>query len=186
MGVLTGDAIMRAHSRGDVYIDPYDSSRVGINSYDVTLSDKLLVYVFNKDYPHLDLRRAHPTEELVIPEEGLLLKKGELYLGSTVEQIGSNRYLPWLDGRSSVGRLGIFIHATAGRGDIGFSGSKSTAATWTLEISVVHDVVVYPNVAIGQVTFLTPEGEIKRLYQGRYSKQSGPVASRFWQSKDKE
>lgn len=169
-------------------IEPFDPARAGPNSYDVTLADKLLVYnlVNSSAYllygsgaaleyrNELDVRRETPTTELTIPPDGMVLLPGILYLGSTVERTACHGLIPWLDGRSSVGRLGIQIHATAGRGDDGWEG------TWTLEITVTHPVRVYPGMRIGQLTFFTTRGE-RAPYAGRYQHQAGPTASRMHQ-----
>lgn len=174
--------------------DPDDPDRVGPNSVDVHLADKLLVYspLGRTDYfnakgeqcwgPVLDSRNANHTYEIPIPADGLILVPGKLYLGSTVEKTACCGFVPWLDGRSSIGRLGIFIHATAGRGDDGFGWPHG--CNWTLEISVVEPVRIYPGLKIGQITFFQISGQ-RKPYTGRYQKQDGPTASRLWQDGDK-
>ncbi len=119
----------------------------------------------------LDMNRENKTIPLEIPETGIILLPNILYLGCTVECIGSNSFVPIVEGRSSVGRLGIHVHVTAGFCDLGFKGSI------TLEIHVIHPVRIYPNVPICQAYFLKPEGAIE-LYKGRYRDQLGPVPSR--------
>lgn len=165
-------------------IVPFDPARCGPNSYDVTLADKLLVYKILPRWefaidtgdelwtPYLDPDGFNPVGEITIPPGGSVLLPDKLYLGSTVEHTECHGLVPWLDGRSSLGRLGVQIHATAGRGDDGFCG------TWTLEITVTHPILVRPGMRIGQLTFFTTTGE-RRPYAGRYAGQSGPVASRF-------
>jgi dCTP deaminase len=125
----------------------------------------------------LDMRKGNTTYELEIPEEGLILWPGILYLGRTIECIGSNKFVPIVEGRSSVGRLGIHVHVTAGFCDVGFKG------TITLEIHVIHPVRVYPNIPICQAYFLKPEGKIE-LYKGRYQNQEDPTPSRFQMPKE--
>jgi dCTP deaminase len=78
---------------------------------------------------------------------GFLLKPGQLYLASTKEYTRTEKYVPFLDGKSSIGRLGITIHCTAGRGDVGFAGH------WTMEIHVVQPVMVYAGMPIGQLIY---------------------------------
>lgn len=206
MSILTGPEIVRIVSRTRGFreagttpplpmidIDPFDESRAGPNSYDVLLGNKLRVYTLytpaqlsmfmgladlSNCRTYLDVREANPTHEIEIPESGYLLQPGVLYLGHTVERTMTAGCVPWLDGRSSIGRLGIQIHATAGRGDDGFGCNDVGGCSWTMEISVVHPVLVYPNLRIGQLTFFTIEGE-RLPYSGRYTKQDGPTASKL-------
>ena len=120
----------------------------------------------------LDMKAENETHKLEIPEDGLILWPGILYLARTVETIGSNAFVPIVEGRSSVGRLGIHVHVTAGFCDLGFRG------TITLEIHVIHPVRIYPGLPLCQTYFLEPRGEIE-LYKGRYQNQVEPTASRF-------
>lgn len=175
-------------------IDPYEPELVGPNSIDLRLGTDLVAYGWEirPDYPGvvngrrsngvrweppsmdepLDMRGENNTVHLKIPEEGLILQPGILYLGRTIETMGSNSFVPIVEGRSSVGRLGIHVHVTAGFCDLGFRG------TITLEIHVIHPVRIYPNIPICQAYFLRPEGEIE-LYKGRYQNQVEPTPSRF-------
>ena len=192
--VATMENVGQYDSMDYIHVDPYDPKLVGPNSVDLRLGNKLLVYgdgvvkTFNEgsggiDNPvyadrsrTLDMRKENPTFELEIPEDGFIMRPGVLYLGRTIECIGSNKYVPIVEGRSSVGRLGIHVHVTAGFCDIGFKG------TITLEMHCIHPVRIYPNVPICQAYFLRPEGDIE-LYKGRYQGQQEPTASRF--SRDK-
>lgn len=178
MSILTGDEIDRQVRAGRIFIDPYDWKRLNPNSYNVRLGPKLLCYSFDNEQ-RLSTRRPNPTHEYEIPEEGFVLAPGVLYLGSTIEAGGSDYYVPELAGRSSGGRLGLFIHATAGFGDLGFSGNAENAATWTLEITVVHPLRIFAGDEVGQLSFTKPEGNIGQLYRGKYFKQRGPVASKL-------
>ncbi len=126
---------------------------------------------------HLDMRKENPVFELEIPEKGIMLRPGILYLGTTIECIGSNAFVPIVEGRSSIGRLGLHVHVTAGFCDLGFKGQI------TLEIHVIHPIRVYAGVPICQAYFLKPEGEIE-LYKGRYRDQKGPVPSRIHLAQD--
>lgn len=125
----------------------------------------------------IDMKKPNGTVEFEIPEEGYVLQPGILYIGRTVERTASDFYIPMINGRSSGGRLGISIHICAGFGDVGFDG------TWTLEISCVEPVKIYPNVEIAQVCYFKPVGKCGRLYRGRYFLQEEATASRFYQSK---
>lgn len=102
-----------------------------------------------------------------------MLHPGVLYLGSTMEVIGSNSHVPLVEGRSSVGRLGLQVHVTAGVCDVGFLG------TITLEMTVVHPLRVYAGERVAQVIWVSTKGDI-RLYKGRYQGDSEPVASRMY------
>uniref|UniRef100_UPI001FF49043 dCTP deaminase n=1 Tax=Brachybacterium sp. Marseille-Q7125 TaxID=2932815 RepID=UPI001FF49043 len=112
----------------------------------------------------------HPpaTKELVIPADGLVLQPGQLYIGNTVERIGSSCYVPSLIGRSSLGRLGMYLQLSADMGNLGASHQ------WTLEITVVQPLRVYPGMVCGQVSFWVPTGEVA-LYDGLLGTLSAPT-----------
>lgn len=178
MSILTGNEIDRQVKAGRIFIDPYNPKRLNPNSYNVRLGPKLLCYAFDNEQC-LSTRKANPTYEYEIPEKGFLLCPGTLYLGSTIEAGGSDYYVPEITGRSSGGRLGLQIHSTAALGDLGFSGNAEYSATWTLEIMVVHPLLVFVEDEVAQLVFTTAEGKIDRLYRGKYAKQQGPVASKL-------
>ncbi|HSQ42337.1 MAG TPA: hypothetical protein VLM37_08675 [Fibrobacteraceae bacterium] len=184
--ILTRQAILSALQSGDVEICPFDPEHLSPNSYDVTLHNQLLVYDLTETGA-LDVKRKNPTLEFTIPAEGYVLQPGVLYIGMTRESAISRRYVPMFEGRSSMGRLGINTHITAGFGDVGWGYERTSDGqiichhpTWTLEISVVHPVRVYAGIRIGQVYFMEPKGEIE-WYQGKYSQQNKPQASRAFQ-----
>lgn len=178
--ILTGPEIERQVREGRIHISPFKPENVGPNSYDVALASGLVVYDLAHPSATLDMRRPTPTQRLEIPEDGLVLRPGRLYLGATVEAAVSNHFVPLLEGRSSVGRLGISIHVTAGFGDIGwgYDGAKCLHPTWTLEITVVHPVKVYAGIRVAQVYFLKPDGDL-RYYKGKYSQQKLAEPSRL-------
>ena len=124
--------------------------------------------------PPIDMMKPNETIEFEIPKEGYVLQPGVLYIGRTVETTFTDKYIPMINGRSSGGRLGISIHICAGFGDIGFDG------TWTLEITCVEPVRIYPNVPIAQVCYFKPCGKVRDLYIGRYHGQKDATASRFY------
>lgn len=121
--ILSGKEIQK-HIGKEIIIEPFDQSRVNPNSYNLTLHNELLVY----ENHELDMKKLNPTKRITIPEEGLVLEPNRLYLGRTNEFTKTEGFVPMLEGRSSTGRLGLFIHVTAGFGDVGFAGY------WTLEI----------------------------------------------------
>jgi dCTP deaminase len=170
MMILTGNAIVDAINEGDIAIDPFDKKQLNPNSYNLRLSNQLLLYWL----PDLDMKKNNKTFTIELNDKGFTLLPGVLYLGATQEVIASDRYVPIIDGRSSVGRLGINVHATAGYGDLGFKG------TFTLELSVVQPVRIYPNVQIAQVRFQNVQGKIGKLYRGKYVGQTLPRASGLW------
>ena len=102
--ILSGRAIQK-HIGSDIIIEPYDPKRVNPNSYNLSLHNELLVYTGNT----LDIKQANPTECIVIPEEGLVLEPNRLYLGRTNEYTKTERYVPMLEGRSSTGRLKMWL-----------------------------------------------------------------------------
>lgn len=169
--MLTGNEIMIQIESGNIRIEPYDPENIGPNSYDVRLGDELVVYL----EAVLDAKRENRTRTIKIPEEGIVLRPGRLYLGKTVEWTSSLGFVPMYEGRSSLGRLGVSSHITAGFGDIGFEGN------WTLEISVVQPVRIYPGMRIGQLYWHKPVGEITSTYCGKYQGQEDIQASKLYE-----
>lgn len=148
--ILTGPEIYERLGK-DIEIDPFDESRLNPNSYNLTLHDELLTY----EEIVLDMRRPNRFTRLVIPPEGLVLTPNQLYLGRTVERTETHNLVPMLEGRSSIGRLGLFVHVTAGFGDVGFKGY------WTLEMFAIQPIRIYSGVEICQIFYHTLEGAIK-------------------------
>ncbi len=172
--ILTGSKIRQAIATGEIQISPFDVAQLNPNSYDLRLSPHVMEY----DDAILDAACELPTRRYAIGPEGLVLQPGGLYLMSTVESTGTCHYVPGIEGRSSVGRLGISVHATAGFGDVGFDG------TWTLEVSVVKPVRVYAGMRICQVYFMRCDADPEQdLYTGKYLNQTLPRPSRIWTEK---
>lgn len=155
--ILTTSEILKAVKKGWIKIEPFDICRLNPNSYNLRLDKKILVL----DEGPLDMKKPTTYTEVEIPETGYTLQPGRLYLARTMEYTETHKYVPLLEGRSSIGRLGIFIHATAGFGDVGFSGY------WTLEISVVQPVTIYPGVEICQIYYHEAKGKAIE-YHGKY------------------
>lgn len=175
--ILTDQQILAEIERGNIIIEPYDRSCLGTNSYDVHLGRYLATY---RDAV-LDARKHNEIETFEIPAEGFVLQPGVLYLGVTDEYTESHAHVPFLEGKSSVGRLGIDIHATAGKGDIGFCNH------WTLEISVSMPVRVYHGMPVGQLIYFTVQGDVETFYNrkanAKYNDRTDkPVESMMWKN----
>lgn len=168
--ILTGAEIEEAVKQNDINITPFCKSQLNPNSYDLRLSPHVLCY----DSPSLDAKKEPSFRQFEIDENGLLLLPGQLYLMATVESTSTYKHVPIIEGRSSIGRLGINIHATAGFGDIGFSG------TWTLEVSAVLPVRIYAGMRFCQVYFTKVEATYLQQYKGKYLGQTLPRPSRIW------
>lgn len=176
--ILSDKKILEAVRNGDIVIEPFDSNMLGTNSYDVHLSKYLAVY----ESEVLDAKKHNKINHFEIPEEGFVLQPGVLYLGVTEEYTETHTTVPFLEGKSSVGRLGIDIHATAGKGDVGFCN------TWTLEISCTQPVRVYGGMPIGQLIYFSVEGEIENYYNrkpgAKYNERTiRPIESMMWMNK---
>jgi len=173
--ILSGLEIKRQVQNGRIQIDPFDEGLINPNSYNLRLHDELLVYTDAV----LDMKKPLHTRSLLIPEDGLVLEPGRLYLGRTHERTFTDSYVPMLEGRSSVGRLGLYIHITAGFGDVGFSGY------WTLEIQCVQPVRIYPMVQICQIYYHTISGAFVPYQSGKYQNNTGIQPSLFYQDFEK-
>ena len=160
--ILSGREI-EARLGKTIFIDPYDPARLNPNSYNLRLHDELMVY----SREPLDMATPNPTEGMRLPAEGLVLDPGRLYLGRTMEYTETHGVVPMLEGRSSVGRLGLFIHVTAGFGDVGFKGF------WTLEIFCVQPIRIYPGTEICQIYYHSIEGEYQEYSSGKYQGNQG-------------
>lgn len=172
--ILSGKEILR-HIGQDIIIKPFDENRVNPNSYNLSLYNELLVY----ENDVLDMKQANPTKKIVIPEDGLLLEPNKLYLGRTNEFTSTNKYVPMLEGRSSTGRLGLFIHVTAGFGDIGFAGY------WTLEIFCIQPIRIYPNAEVCQIYYHTIQGDYDLYTSGKYQNNTGIQPSLMYRDFEK-
>lgn len=189
--ILSDRQIMEAIRQGDIYIDPFYQDRLGSNSYDVTLSNILLYFDPKEDLNTggigaLDAKLPPKMKRVDLNDypNGYILRPGILYLGAINEYTETRNLVPWIDGRSSTGRLGISIHCTAGKGDNGFKGY------FTLEIWCVVPVRIYNNIRIGQITYFTT-GPADIPYDQKpsqnYSNQGPePQPSKMWTSFSKK
>ncbi len=166
--ILSDAKIRTAMEAGRIVIRPFDPECLGTNSYDVHLGPYLTVY----RTAALDARRPNPVREFRIPPEGYVLVPGQLYLGVTREYTETHGYVPFLEGKSSVGRLGIDIHSTAGKGDEGFCNY------WTLEMSVKIPVRIYADMPVGQLIYFEISGSVERSYSSKRSAKYRAVSPR--------
>ena len=157
--ILSDAQIRNAMRDRRIVIRPFRAGCLGTNSYDVHLGPYLAVY----SDAALDARRENPVKEFRIPKDGFVLIPGQLYLGVTEEYTETHGFVPFLEGKSSVGRLGIDIHSTAGKGDEGFCNY------WTLEMSVKLPVRIYAGMPVGQLIYFEISGSVERSYSEKSS-----------------
>ena len=160
--ILSGKEIER-HMGNEIIIKPFNKSQLNPNSYNLRLADELMIY----DLHELDMKKKNSGHLIKIPEEGYLLEPNKLYLARTMEYTKTECFVPMLEGRASVGRLGLFIHVTAGFGDVGFSGY------WTLEMFCVQPIRIYSGVEICQIYFHTVLGTADKYDSGKYQNNKG-------------
>ncbi|MEY4876753.1 MAG: hypothetical protein RJA07_2225 [Bacteroidota bacterium] len=175
--ILSDIKILEEIEKGTILIEPYNRECLGTNSYDVHLGKYLSIY---KDRV-LDAKKHNEVEHFEIGEEGFVLQPNTLYLGVTEEYTETLAHVPFLEGKSSIGRLGIDIHATAGKGDVGFCNH------WTLEISVAQPVRVYAGMPVGQLIYFVVDGNIENMYNSKKSAKYNsrnirPVESMMWKN----
>ncbi len=175
--ILSDKRILEEIEAGNIIIEPFVRDCLGTNSYDVHLGKYLACYK-NRE---LDAKLHNEITHFEIPKDGFVLQPNTLYLGVTVEYTETHKQVPFLEGKSSTGRLGIDIHATAGKGDVGFCN------TWTLEISATQPVKIYAGMPIGQLIYFEVQGEIETFYNtknnAKYSnKTTKPVESMMWKN----
>ncbi len=176
--ILSDLRILEEIEKGTIKIEPFNRADLGSNSYDVHLGKWLATYTD----AILDAKSHNKIAYFEIPEDGFVLEPSGFYLGVTMEYTETHAHVPFLEGKSSTGRLGIDIHATAGKGDVGFCGN------WTLEISCKQPVRVYTGMPIGQLIYFPVDGEIAIKYNqksnAKYSGQPNkPIESMMWKNK---
>ena len=161
--ILTGPKILEEVKNGSIEIEPFNDAQLNPNSYNSCLGDSLKIFKkFNGD--------KYIFEEVKIPDSGYVMEVGVTYLATTFEVIGSNKYAMSLIGRSSIGRYGLFLQASA---NLGHTASKHK---WTLEMIAAIPIRIYPKMTIGQVSFWKNEGDINP-YRGRYGHLNYPQES---------
>ena len=155
--ILSGHQI-RKQLGTNLVIDPFNEANLNPNSYNLTLYNELMTY----EEVVLDMAKPNRVRRITIPPEGLVLGPNQLYLGRTVERTETHQFVPMIEGRSSIGRLGLFVHVTAGFGDVGFCGY------WTLEMFAVQPVRIYPGVPICQIFYHEISGAITEYASDKY------------------
>lgn len=172
--ILTGPEIKKRVESGEIVISDFNEKQLGPNSYNLRLHNELLVY----DNRVADMKKPSETSRIIIPEDGFVIYPGEFYLGRTTEFTGvSGNIVPMLEGRSSIARFSILVHHAAGFGDLMFG--YPTPCPWTLEISTLIPIRIYPNVEICQIYYHTALGEITP-YQGKYQGNNDIQASMLY------
>jgi dCTP deaminase len=183
--VVLSDRTIRAEiEAGRVQIDPYDPDLVQPSSVDVRVDNRFRVFN-NARYPYIDVRQPMEGLTEMVQTEGdepFILHPGEFVLGQTLEKVTlPDDLVARLEGKSSLGRLGLLIHSTAGFVDSGFSGNL------TLELSNVANlpITIYHGMPIGQISFMRMDGPVERPYGSddtgsKYQGQAEPTASRFY------
>jgi len=160
--ILSGLEIEKRLNK-EIFIDPYSPAQLNPNSYNLKLHHELMVYTEKV----LDMKKPNAFERISIPEEGLVLEKEKLYLGRTLEYTKTENFVPMLEGRSSIGRLGLFVHVTAGFGDVGFSGF------WTLEMFCVQPIRIYAGIEICQIYYHSLQGDHMAYKSSKYQNNQG-------------
>ena len=173
--ILSGKTIQDKLGK-EIIIEPFCEKNLNPNSYNLSLHNELMVY---ENY-ELDMRVENKAKTIVIPEEGLLLKPGTLYLGRTAEYTETDKFVPMLEGRSSVGRLGLSVHVCAGFGDVGFKGY------WTLEIHCVQPIRIYAGIGICQIYYHSIEGDYAPYISGKYQNNTGTQPSLMYKDFEKK
>lgn len=167
--ILTGNEIIKQIEKNKITISPFDLKCVNPNSYNIELGDFLKVY----DEEILDSKKELKTKTLQIPDNGIVLEPNKIYLGFSKEIIGSDFFVPTITGRSSTGRLGLFVQITSDLIDIGFKGNL------TFQLHAVQPLRIYKGMKLGQIMFWKPKGKIK-LYDGKYQNSIGPQESKVF------
>jgi dCTP deaminase len=175
--ILTDKTIIDEIALKNIVIEPLIEANIGTNSVDLTLSNTLLMYTEHL----LDVRKKNSYVPIIIPEDGLILKPSILYLASTVEYTETLRHVPIIQGKSSLGRLGLFVHITAGFGDVGFKGH------WTLELACIQPVRIYAGMKIAQICYHDisemPYTDYASKADAKYSNQGkDPVPSKNYKN----
>ncbi|HSX41388.1 MAG TPA: hypothetical protein VLF21_02020 [Candidatus Saccharimonadales bacterium] len=166
--ILSGPEIIQQRRRGNIWIEPFSSDQINPNSYNYRLGNEIIEFG-----PGLiDPKQPFKTSRHTISQHGFVLKPGRIYLAHTLERIGSLHFVTSLIGRSTMGRLGLWLQITA---DLGHMGANHH---WTLELKVVQPLRIYAGMQIGQITFWKVQGH-GSSYQGKYARDTSAEPSRI-------
>ncbi|MGL5749326.1 MAG: dCTP deaminase [Paraclostridium sp.] len=168
MAILGGLEIQKRLG-DDIIIRDFKESNINPNSYNLTLNEELIIY----DEAIIDMKKNNKTKKTIIPEDGFVLYPGKVYLARVNEWTETFNLVPIVEGRSSIGRLGLSVHPSTGFGDNGFKGY------FTLELTVAQPLRIYANTAICQIVYHTLEGE-STPYNGRYQNSEEVIACRLY------
>lgn len=168
--ILTGNEITKRLNK-EIFIEPFNPERVNPNSYNLSLSDELMVYTEDV----LDPKNENKTETIIIPKEGYVLEPGKVYLARTSEYTKTFNLVPMIIGRSSLGRLGLAIHVTSGFGDVGFCGY------WTMQLICVQRMKIYPGMKICQIFYHTIYGDTTDYSSDKYQNSNKIMSSKIFQ-----
>lgn len=170
--ILSGTEIERQLEQGNIIIRPYHKEQLNPNSYNLTLADEMYVYT----EPCLDVKKENPTRKIIIPDGGIVLKPFQLYLAKTREYTETHGFVPMVQGRSSLGRLGLFVHITSGFGDIGFCGN------WTLQLLCTQPIKIYPGMKFCQIYYqeLLGAEQQTEYSSAKYQHSTGVSASKSY------
>lgn len=163
--ILTAARISEEIEAGAIVVSPFRPGQLNGSSYSFRLGEELFEPASDAHLPD-----QHAERVLPIKDEGVRLEPGRLYLGTTQETIGSRSYVVLLGGSREAARLGIFVQLSANLGNLG------DAHRWTLELTCVQPVTIYPKMLIGRVIFCVPQGDIE-FYSGEYTKHSRPMGN---------
>lgn len=168
--ILSGKEIEKNINK-EIIIEPFDLNQLNPNSYNLSLHNELLIY----DNNQLDMKKDNAVSKVIISNEGYLIEPGKIYLGRTKEYTETKSFIPTIEGRSSLGRLGISIHISSPYGNIGFKGF------WTLEISCIQPVIIYPDVNICQIYYHQISGEYNHYSSKKYQNNEGIQSSKLFE-----
>lgn len=162
--ILTGEEIKKRVKSKEIIISPFFEKQINPNSYNYHISNKLICFEMKKG--------IKKNKTINIPEKGFVLKPHKIYLASTYEKLGSAKYAMSLVGRSSLGRLGLFLQLSA---NLGHTGSIHK---WTLELVATKPIRIYPCMVIGQISFWENKGKVTPYNEG-YSNFNVPTLSKL-------
>ena len=168
--VLSGEEI-RGRLGKDIQITPFQEECLNPNSYNLALHDELLVY----EEVVLDTKLPNRFRRIQIPEEGIILSPGQVYLGRTSEYTETHNLVPMLAGRTSIARLGLFVHCASGLGDVGFCGH------WTIEMFAAQPIRIYAGIRICQIYYQELTGVVQEYTNGKYQNNRNVQPSLLYQ-----